>query len=222
MLAQKISSWSRKQTQLDGLPQVLDFALCEPFNSFVLSESEDQPIFITDESELLDALNKFFDRWNDSRNQFLASLILNAVRRPSQSPKGKGKAESNLDALNLATTFFQCPDCVEPISYPRILAHECLRSFCALSNKRNTDPEHLDILSAGGPYRRPWLCEAEGLTYYRDASDIAKMIVQECGASPNEVTAADMDRLDCRLECVRCTEPKKGRLVMKWRMAVCT
>jgi hypothetical protein len=133
--------------------------------------------------------------------------------------KGKEKAVSNTAALSLATVLFQCPSCVEPISYPRVLAHDCLRSASTQTNKCDNDPEDLTVLS-NGFYSRPWLCDARELSFDLEASEVAKTIVQVCGANPDETSAETMDNLDYRLECLKCSEPKKGRLVMKWRMAV--
>ncbi|KXN91510.1 hypothetical protein AN958_00772 [Leucoagaricus sp. SymC.cos] len=220
LLAQKIAAWVPKQSQLDALPQILDFAISEPFKSFILSESDEEPVFITDDTEFLSATNTFLEEWNGSRDQFLISLFPASNKGSRANAKGKDKAVDGSYVLNLATTFFQCPACVEPISYPRALAHECLRSSCTQSNRRDDDPEDLAVLSAGISYCRPWLCDAKDLIFDQEASDVAKMIVLECGGNPAETTAQQMDEMNPRLECLRCTEPKKGRSVMKWRMAV--
>lgn len=218
-LANQITRWSRKQPQSGTLPKILDIALTEPFKSFILSDSDEESTFVTDQEELEGALRSFADDWNESRNQFLASLLPDAGDK--LNTKGKAKAAPNSAVLNLATTFFQCPSCPEPISYPRILAHECQLQSCTANNRRDTDPEDLTNF-LNGIFTRPWFCESQELTFDQEVSDIARMIVQECGENPDEASPERMDEKDCRLECTRCSEPKRGRWVMKWRMAVCS
>lgn len=204
------------------MPQILDVALTEPFKSYVLGELDEEPIFMTDNDEFAKSLEHFTEDWNESRNQFLASLLPKSQNGPGRaSAKGKDKAGSSAKALNLATTFFQCPSCVEPISYPRVLAHECQRQPSTQVNRRDADPEDLLVVSAA-IYHRPWLCDCRDLTFDQEASNVARAIIHECGENPDEITAEQMDEKECRFECVRCSEPRKGRWVMKWRMAVCT
>ncbi|KAF5358484.1 hypothetical protein D9756_001346 [Leucocoprinus leucothites] len=216
-LAQKIVTWSMDKSQLDALPQVLDFALSEPFKSMLLNEADEE--LKLNDLELFGEFDRFLENWNGLRDQFLISLTPFSSQASESDAKGKGKAKASPTVLDLATTFFQCPGCTEPISYPRVLAHECLHTFSVQSNRRDADPEHLAMLSNGSHYR-PWLCDAQDLIFDQEASSIAKMVVKECGENPDEATAERMDELDCRLECLRCAEPKKGRLVMKWRMAI--
>ncbi|KAF9448882.1 hypothetical protein P691DRAFT_813470 [Macrolepiota fuliginosa MF-IS2] len=219
-LSKKISAWAKQQSRYDTMPKTLDVALGEPFNSYILSGSDSEPTFITDSDKFGKALGHFAEEWNESRNQFLASLLPKSVRGAGKaSAKGKGRADISTKALELATTFFQCSSCVEPISYPRVLAHECLRQPCTSGNRRDSDPETLQALSITY-FPRPWMCDCEDLTFDQEASEIARAIVQVCGENPDELTAERMDEMDCRLECTRCSEPKKGRWVMKWRMAV--
>lgn len=227
-LSKKISSWAVKQVQpQDVLPQVLDVALTEPFKSFIFNDSDMEPTYITDDDELISIMERFTEEWNESRNQFLLSLIPLPPPPPASTReesgkidvKGKGKATSTSATLDLATSFFKCHNCTETLHYPRVLAHQCQRPPATSVNKRDTDPEGLSMLLAG-LYSRPWLCNCHGLTFDQEASDAARLIVQECGENPEEATAERMDEIDCRLECVRCSEIKKGRCVMKWRMAV--
>lgn len=229
-LHEMILSWALEQHQpQDILPKVLDVAFSEPFRSFVFDDLDTEPTFITDKDELAGIMERFTEEWNEARNEFLLSLIpkFTSKGRAGESTKGKGAA-TPISVLELATTFFQCPsgrkNCSsgqDALSYPRILAHECQRTLATRKNRRDTDPEGLHILSTG-LYSRPWLSTCKGTTFDQEASDIARMIVQECGEDPNEVTAERMDDIGCRLECLRCSGTRRGqeRCIVKWRMAV--
>ena len=57
--------------------------------------------------------------WREDIDRYLVSLVphLSSI---------KGKEKSPTQILELATTFFTCSKCSEPISYPRVLKHDCL------------------------------------------------------------------------------------------------
>lgn len=224
----KISSWAIKKSRpQDILPKVLDVAFSEPFKSYIFEDSDTEPTFMSDKDELAKILNQFTEEWDETRNQLLLSLIPTSTDDVVEkaNEKGKGK-QTSTSALNLATTFFQCSSGREAcsstrdtISYPRILAHECQRPKASC---RDTDPEGLRVL-ANRFYSRPWLANSPDLTFDQVASDAARMVVQVCGENPDEATAERMDEIDYRIECVRCSTPRYGRNIMKWRMAVsCT
>ncbi len=224
----KISSWAIKRPQpQDILPKVLDVAFTEPFKSYLFEDSDTEPTFIADKDELAKILDQFTEEWDETRNQLLLSLIPTSTDKGGEeaNEKGKGK-EASLSALNLATTFFQCssgqedcPSTSDNISYPRILAHEYQRPIATTDNCRDTDPEGLQVLSIN-LYSRPWLANSPDLVFDQVSSDVARMIVQEFGENPDEITAERMDEIGHRIECVRCSGPVDGRYVMKWRMAV--
>lgn len=202
------------------LPRVLDVALSEPFKSFIFDDSDKEPTFITDKNQLAKTMEKFTETWNEERDQFLLSLFPEPLRK--SNAKGKGKAVPS--PLNLATTFFRCssgqegcPSAGGAIPYPSVLAHSCQRPLARKENRRNTDPDGLWKLSTHF-YTRPWLLHCQDLSFDQKASDVARMVVQECGENPDEATAERMGGL--RFECVRCSEPKLGRCVMKWDVAV--
>ncbi len=220
-LSRKMLVWAIKQLDpQDLLPKSLDVAFKEPFKSFIFDDSDTEPTYMTDDDELATILRQFTEEWNETRNQLLLSLMPPSTRKGNGKidVKGKGKA-TPASALDLATTFFQCPSCPEALSYPRVLAHDCQRLPATSGNRRDTDPEGLSMFTAG-VYSRPWLCSCHGLVFDQQTSNVAAEIVQVCGENPDEATTERMDEIDCRLECVRCSEPKKGRCVMKWRMAV--
>ncbi|KAL1748602.1 hypothetical protein HDZ31DRAFT_29052 [Schizophyllum fasciatum] len=131
-------------------------------------------------------------------------------------PKGKGKH----DRLFLATTYFKCFRCREPMPYPRIAVHHCLR-IC----KAETETDEADtaitissMLRAMG-FGPPFYHGGDQVTFDEEASEHAKVLVRACGKDPKTTTFADMEALDARLECVAC-KPKKMREAMRWRSAL--
>lgn len=217
----RLCLWSMFESQLrsDTLPQILDIATTEPFRTFILEDADEFPGLLMDIGYISSTFKSFADSWNQDREQFLGSLVPGKTGQPN----GRGKAKTRMStvALRRATTFFQCPYCTEPISFPRILAHGCLLNRSSTkNNRRDTDPEILVAFSFY-VFPRPWFSEAQNLTFDQEASNVAKSIIKECGENPDRITQEQMDEKDLRLECRACTEQKKGRYAMKWRMAVC-
>ncbi len=100
------------------VPTGLQIASLNPFHSLIksdLSSSFSLANFYPFESQLLDILSS----WREDTDRYLFSL----VPYPSSF---KGKEKSSAHILKLATTFFRCYKCRDPISYPRVLMHECL------------------------------------------------------------------------------------------------
>jgi hypothetical protein len=69
-------------------------------------------------SKVESQLREFVTTWRHDMDEYLATLVPNqSAHRHDTHPKR---------LLELATTFFDCPNCSEPISYPRILMHNCM------------------------------------------------------------------------------------------------
>jgi len=103
------------------LAMTMHIASQEPFRSLIVDTAESVKIadisFDEHEADVL----RITASWKESADQLLLSLC-----PKTQSRKGKGKALST-SALALAATFFKCHWCSDPITYPRILMHTCLR-----------------------------------------------------------------------------------------------
>ena len=199
-------------------------------------------------------LRSLITSWKEETDCYLATFI------PQPSGKGKKKDSSNskTSALELATTFFKCYWCTEPISYPRILTHGCLLKAVKLQEETGgeeddeSDMEDLEedmVVDARGPrvlqppkeitpdmvlpmlsdhYSLGMYAGKEGVSYDKEASNIARDIITVCGQDPMTVTYAAMEEMHARLECLRCSQAmqakpraKPVRLVMKWNTAVC-
>ena len=76
-----------------------------------------------------DMIIQITETWRREADTFLLGLLSKLPSSPS--------TDEAIDRapLELATTFFKCNWCTEPINYPRILMHGCLR------NRRCNDPD---------------------------------------------------------------------------------
>ena len=182
--------------------------------------------------------------WREETDGYLTSLI------PQPSAKGKKKAPCNdaVNPLELATTFFKCHWCTEPISYPRVLMHSCFaRDPRAVNQDDDDDSEEEVVVDYRRIPRQPRLPKQitydsvlhtmlnqhtlgmragmEGVAYDDEASKAVRKIIVLCGKDANTVTYAAMEEADARIECLRCSRAMHGRhkrLIMKWTMAVRT
>ena len=100
-------------------------ASSKPVASFVKETSKDVKEV---ESQLPDLITS----WKEETERFLITLI--------PRPSGKGKKKENT-LLELATSFFKCHWCTEPISYPRILMHDCFLRVNDVEQKAGNEEE---------------------------------------------------------------------------------
>jgi len=100
----------------------------EPFQSLIRDTPIDQkinPAHLTELAVHIPEMNKL---WRAEADTFLLGLL----SEPSRLGPG---GEVDRTPLERATTFFNCYHCSEPITYPRILMHDCLRN-----RLNNSDP----------------------------------------------------------------------------------
>lgn len=118
--------------------------------------------------------------------------------------------------------------------YPEFLHHGCnwiekaeipkgpVKDFAVAA--RITDP--LLRLSSykfrEGFKRKPWT--STGLAFDRKASRVAKKFVTACGLDPKEASVEDMDQLDARVVCLKCSfkhkpDGERSMEIRTWRQA---
>lgn len=98
------------------MPPVSQIASSEPVYS-VFKSAPTRDLSMEDFRGLKAQIFEFIMSWKEETDQLLASLL------PCVS---KGKKKVYTSQIELATTFFICHQCAEPIAYPRILVHKCL------------------------------------------------------------------------------------------------
>ncbi|KAK0239751.1 hypothetical protein EDD85DRAFT_823180 [Armillaria nabsnona] len=140
--------------------------------------------------------------WRRSKGMYLLSLM----------PGNK----HDISRLSLATTFFKCHECTEPISYPRILAHKCMTSLRHGYRNQSDDM----VLLCKSLQAEPWNFNRNGVECYELAGGCAVDVVRASGLRAEKATVEDMERADVWLECINCRVPERGSVVFQWRQAI--
>lgn len=218
ILRELVDKYTKKQPKPAVVPRAVDLALMEPFRSAVFNTEATKESRLTELSKLENQIQPLVVSWQDSANEFLAGLL------PSTKRSGKRKLDTS--QLKLAAIFFRCHWCTEPISYPRVLVHNCLMKTRSRSNgdedsEDETEDEKLLALVPSW-VGMPWNHDKEQVTFDEEAWKCARGVIVACGEDPDTVTASQMDDKDQRVECLQCrTQTASGkRLVMKWRIAI--
>lgn len=209
------NSGTQRDTAL--LPSVIDLAMMEPFRSLIFDTPLDRKVEKKDffrKQRLLQELTPLF---NENRNELLVSLL----PKPKNARRKSKRVAGDVTRLQLATTFFHCKWCRDTITYSRVLVHNCLTiPHPEEQNDENVDSHNWrDIIH---PYLNiaPWNYGDNQVSFEDEVSELAAAFIGVCGEDPQTVTMEHMDSLDVRLECVSCCHPSRGRLVMKWKLAV--
>ncbi|KZT19471.1 hypothetical protein NEOLEDRAFT_1142039 [Neolentinus lepideus HHB14362 ss-1] len=193
-------------------------------------------------------LDRLITNWRENVTQELVERLDSAdFRSLDWSPAWRlGRKRS--EDIQLATAVFVCtgnrsvhfnwtyvrdwpkPEEEERLWYPQILYHKC-NTLTAVQGKERAATEQDVMLRVAIGYcgyselarRQKWSCSTLSLDV--KASNIVANIVMACGLNPKETTAAEMDKLDPRIVCLKCTyghECDGERLVQvrTWRNAV--
>lgn len=124
--------------------------------------------------------------------------------------------------FNLATTVFGCKGCnvnsfASLMRFPRVIVHSCLTMPRWSQKDSENDLCYQKLHSATG--QTAWN-RFNDLTFNPQTQKILSYIVSLCGFDPKTTTSAEIGAADPILECVACNHPYKGRLTMRWLMAV--
>jgi hypothetical protein len=161
-------------------------------------------------AECLTRLPDFCCEWRRSKDEILAELV------PSSAFPSAPEPSCDFSQLQLATTYFYCSQCKAPIHYPRILAHSCMTSARHKDILKNEQLHGLDSL-----HRVPWNFTNNMVAFHLDAFNSACRVLDTCDKDPAVTTAAELDELDARFECVNCqTFGPCRRSAMSWISAV--
>lgn len=201
--------YKRSRSRTEIIPSPAD--ICSVPQVMAMLENPAPDAYISSESfvELQEQISRLCDEWVVSKNLELISLM---PRIPADLVPGSAESWR----LELATTFFQCSECIEPISYPRVLVHRCLTAI-RLGNRNREDDRALLYTSLDC---EPWNTGCDRVSYFNAAEVSARSVLQGYGLNADVVTATDLKDMDKWLECLRCAHRTKGRPVFKWQKAV--
>ncbi|KAJ7897237.1 hypothetical protein B0H14DRAFT_2332732 [Mycena olivaceomarginata] len=147
-------------------------------------------------------------------------------------------ASEDTQALQLAACVFTCEDkysihrayphfhnVYPAMWYPEFLHHPCN----TVTNKHAYDENVPENPLFRAPkeinwcYRKEW--SAKSMFFDRKASRAVERVLEACGLDPNVVTTEQMDKMDPRFICLKCSygakcDGQRPRTVMPWRNAV--
>ncbi|KAF9522683.1 hypothetical protein CPB83DRAFT_91200 [Crepidotus variabilis] len=212
-------------------PPTIYFASLEPFAS-IIKETEGFRVLIdTDFRKRIQDLQSIVNKWRETTDEYLLGLV-----RESLDESAEESADQGL--LSCAGVFFKCGFCNEPVSYPRILVHKCLRSKVVDNSAPATSldcdngvklvdfeagedrPPKLKAVSMvtewedlTKPYRMGAHAGNEAIFFDTNASRIARKIILATGDDPLKITQEEMSAKNIRLECLQCGQgiPKRKR-----------
>ncbi|KAK0228913.1 hypothetical protein IW262DRAFT_1353783 [Armillaria fumosa] len=155
-----------------------------------------------DFADIKTELPKISREWRRSKGMYLLSLM----------PGNK----HDISRLSLATTFFKCHECTQPISYPRVLAHKCMTALRHGYRNQSDDM----VLLCKSLQAEPWNFNRNGVECYELAGGCAVDVVRASGLRAEKATVEDMERADVWLECMNCRVPERGSIIFQWRQAI--
>jgi hypothetical protein len=182
-------------------PRAADVCAMPHLKAMIEDPSLDAHVTEDSFKDIVEGFPRHFEQWREAKTLDLMALL------PTPNDR---------EALLRATTYFGCSECSEPLSYPRVLAHECLTRL--RHGYRNREDE-LALLFMNLD-SEPWNYGGNRVSYYPAAECSATSVVRSCGLDVDLTTAQDMDDVNPWLECLRCSHKVKGRAVFRWRKAV--
>ena len=198
------------------LPKLTELYTLPECKALVLDHADDVILSVQDFKHIALQLPQFCEEWRMS-----AELELLRLMRPTNNILS---TVHNRHQLELATTYFECRECEDPIAYPRILVHHCITSALdieLMSSPSDTDDDTTVMMKSRLLSNfRPWRLGMRVLTYGDKFPKAVRCILVACSLNPDTTTSQDMDGHDFRFECENCSSRTEGALLMSWRMAV--
>lgn len=187
-----------------AMPQIRQILVDTPMDIVVTAEHF---------QETIQGLEQLFAQWITDKSRELLKLL------PNQPGAAVEVDDADFSCLELATTYFTCTRCADPLSYPRILVHDCLTELPHGFRNREDD-DAIMFTNVGGV---PWNYNQLPIEYHQDAESAAKKVVAAFGFFDIRTTTHENMRLNNRwIECKACRHPKEGRMVFRWQKAVRT
>lgn len=205
-----LNTYAETRPSTDPLPSAADICIMPQVKAIVENPSLEAYTDLESFAEIQTQLPSLCHEWITSKNKELLALM----PRVAGVPNGPGSDESF--RLELATTFFKCSECLEPISYPRILAHSCLTTL-RIGNRNREDDVALIFSSLDS---EPWNFDGGRVKYFKSAEASSRGVIRACGFTADVATSANLNDMGRWLECLHCSHRVKGRAVFKWQRAV--
>jgi hypothetical protein len=219
IMANILDAYILTQDPAQAFPSVAD--VCDLKEVRTIIQDTPVEVVVTKDSfaEVEAQLPRLCDEWTSSKNRELVAMMKAAGVEESIKIEEGQESEVDVSCLRLATTWFSCRDCQEPIGYPRVLAHGHANAFDYRDRRSDDTPEMFQSLNCD-----LWNRNGNRIGFHLQAYEAARMVVTACGLDPDMTTAEVMNEKDPILACSACYDatggPNGGKLVMRWRRAV--
>lgn len=216
----------------ENIPSIADFSRYTPVFRTLMDRERD--VFFQEVDLPPDVvkvvLNDIVRQWRRDMQWRLYTMIPDEAC-PEETERAIKRAAENdgtlddrsteriLMTLLRATTWFRCTQCDCLLDYPRVHAHQCLKTGPPINMDPKTDAD--DRANAYNIVLRefPWNHSEDRIFYDMDARAAAQKVVRAYGLDPNGTEGFDMDLDSPRFTCGECS--KDGSVcVMPWRVAV--
>lgn len=207
----RLKGYSIERPVNEIIPGPVDICNMEDFKAVINDTPVDVEVNNQSFEQAVSRLPLLIDEWRATKDTMLV-CIMNKTISP-ESEAYVSTPDVNRKQLELATTIFKCKICINPITYPRILVHNCTHD----NHTFWRDSDDLQYALWRNLNDEPWHIERVG--FEKRAHLAARQVMECCQQDPDTVTAGEMDELDLWFECTRCFNDS-GRLVMGWKTAV--
>lgn len=230
------SEWRQEHITTDLMPSPVDVLIWEPVKSTVESPSE----VIIDESTFTRLFEQrfigFLNNWRIKQLRNVAALC-DYGEMPKMWPNPPVMLQLAVCVFSCSTTIhMQAPD-YDPYRcclmwYPEFLHHPC-NSICRLYDDDDEEEEREHSLDANSDLRvsrmfdwcrrRTWT--SDKLVFAQRASRTVRNILAACNLDHEKTTVQDLDKLDHRLVCLKCSfgakpDGERRFTIWSWRNAV--
>jgi hypothetical protein len=213
------------------MPGAADFWQWQPVSALINRPHSEPDVTLEQFQAISDIIPAFFEFW---RHESMMDIMMELDIKDLPYA---GDHLRRLQQMRLAVSVFTCQKLLchndiceaekphQYMYYPEYLHHRCNR----IRRIKWADPdETAPPLSLGNGYRsgvvrQPWSCEY--LEYDEKASRVVKKILLACGWNWKTMTVKELDKLDPRLVCLKCTyghrcDGERRVSVRSWRNAV--
>ncbi|KAH9893142.1 hypothetical protein C8Q73DRAFT_519509 [Cubamyces lactineus] len=203
-----------RTASMEFRPRGIDFVFTDECKALLDAPTEQ----LVTAADFVDLIPCVTAAWEATQREQLAAAVRQALS--FIDPDGA-------DVLDLAIVFFPCPcgvsqmfrghDAKDPLRYPAILGHNCLREkryaddvpecdlYSSLAMYRGVEHESQDTISGLQPF------DVKNVPVSKEAMRKACDVIRAMGYDPTRTTMRDLQGCDVLLTCVRCGEVPNPR-----------
>ncbi|KAG6813336.1 hypothetical protein H0H92_011884 [Tricholoma furcatifolium] len=200
VLSRVLKAYASLQPIHSIIPPLTDVAIVPAFRTIIEDTPIDEEVTAVHFQEVMVNFPQIVAEWREAKDMELVRLV-NEESGSDTNEKPNSDAKVTSLTLRQPGTFFECKECFQIITYPRVLVHSCCFS------KFIFDCPDQYIKNLGS---RPW---TQTIQYRRCLSEKVRLILRNCDL---DSLTHDVLEKAIRFECLTCLSPKEGRLLMRW------